>query len=243
MASILTGLTLGIITPARIGEYAGRVISLPAELSVSALSSHFLGSIIQSFLIIIFGYLSWIIFYFIEQENPEFPVLLFIFSVFFILAFSYLFVKKRRVIWQRINNIGLSEGLQKRVSQLSVILLYNARELRVITLLSAIRIAIFYTQYWLMMKIFSVDVGAIAFVIIALIYLIQTLIPLPAFLNWFVRGELALFFWGYLKVDEVAVLAITYSLWSINVVLPAFIGLVIFGKLDFTKWFKNGKAT
>lgn len=241
--SVMTGLTFAIITPARIGEYGGRIVGLPSKFGVSAISAHFLGSMMQNFLILIFGYLSWILFYFYEEGKTEFPVVLLALSAFSIFLFSYFFVKKRRAIWAKVNSLHFSETWQKRISQLSVILLYNAGEIRTIAFLSSVRIGVFYTQYWLMLKIFGLDTGVTGFVIIALIYFVQTLIPLPAIFNWFVRGELALFFWGYLNVDEVTILTITYSLWLINLVFPAFLGLAIIGKFDFIKWFKNGKTT
>ena len=240
--SVMTGLTFAIMTPARLGEYGGRIISVPTEYSVSALAAHFFGSMVQNAVILVFGCTAWVIFYFYEGDHLEIPFTPIIWSTLIILLIILLFFISRRYLLQKLKSFKFPPKIHKRIRQLSIILKYSTYEISIIFALTAIRVTIFYTQYWLLLKVFGLSTGWIALVIIALIYFVQTLIPLPAVFNWFVRGELALFFWGYLNVDDLVILVITYSLWLINLVFPAIIGLIVLGKFDFTKWIKNEKT-
>ncbi len=242
LKSVMTGLTFAIMTPARLGEYGGRIMSVPSEHSVSAIAAHFLGSMIQNTVILVFGCTAWVIFYFYEGDHLEIPFAPLIWSSLIILSIVLLFFLSRNFLLQKIKSFKFPPKIHKKIRQLSIVLKYSTSEICIILAFTATRVTIFYAQYWLLLKVFGLSTGWIALVIIALIYFIQTLIPLPSIFNWFVRGELALFFWGYLNVDDLVILVITYSLWLINLVFPAIIGLIILGKFDFTKWIKNEKT-
>ena len=74
---------------------------------------------------------------------------------------------------------------------------------------------------------------------IAGIYLIQTGIPLPAFLSIFARGEIAVIVWSGLGIDKFIALAATFGLWFINLILPALIGTVILYRTDINKYLNS----
>jgi hypothetical protein len=61
---------------------------------------------------------------------------------------------------------------------------------------------------------------------IATIFLVQASVPLPPAMGLLARSEIALFVWGFFTQDHVDILAATFSLFVINIAVPALLGLV-----------------
>jgi hypothetical protein len=74
---------------------------------------------------------------------------------------------------------------------------------------------------------------------IATIFLFQTFIPLPPVIGFLARGEIALLVWSPFEIDPTLILASTYTLWLINIVLPSILGLFFF---IMTKYRKTNKG-
>ena len=70
---------------------------------------------------------------------------------------------------------------------------------------------------------------------IATIYLLQTSVPLPPLMGLFVRSEVALFVWGMYSANEIAILAATFGLWILNLLIPALIGTVFMLNINVLK--------
>ena len=52
---------------------------------------------------------------------------------------------------------------------------------------------------------------------------------------WVSRGEIALLIWSPFQINELFLLAATYSLWIINILIPSFLGLLLFLKRNYIK--------
>ena len=70
---------------------------------------------------------------------------------------------------------------------------------------------------------------------IATIYLLQTIVPLPAIAGLLVRGSLAVFVWSSFGANEISSLAASFVLWIINLILPALIGTFSLFSVNITK--------
>ena len=57
-------------------------------------------------------------------------------------------------------------------------------------------------------------------------YLMQTSIPLPPFVDVMVRSELVILLWTGFAVNELSVFAASFFIWIINLLIPAFFGLM-----------------
>jgi len=66
---------------------------------------------------------------------------------------------------------------------------------------------------------------------VAIVYLIQSSLPLPAMLSLLARGEIAILVFSMFNVNEISILATTFGLWIINLLLPAFFGLILLWKI------------
>jgi uncharacterized membrane protein len=47
------------------------------------------------------------------------------------------------------------------------------------------------------------------------------------------RGEIALILWKFYGVNELSILAASYGLWVINLVMPALVGIIYLMKIKF----------
>ncbi|MBK8547119.1 MAG: flippase-like domain-containing protein [Saprospiraceae bacterium] len=67
--SIMSGVFIGIFTPARIGEYAGRLINLPENARIPSLGATFYNSIVQNGIHVVLGF--GLSYYFIKNSLLE----------------------------------------------------------------------------------------------------------------------------------------------------------------------------
>ena len=118
--------------------------------------------------------------------------------------------------------------LRKYARHLEVLYKYKRTELLRILALSVCRYSVYVVQYYLLLRFFGVEVGLLKGAAGAsAIFIIQTSIPLPPVVSVVVRGEVALFVFGPFGANELSILASTYSLWLLNLILPALAGLVV----------------
>ncbi|MBK9737215.1 MAG: DUF3108 domain-containing protein [Saprospiraceae bacterium] len=118
--------------------------------------------------------------------------------------------------------------------------LYDNVTLNKVLVLSLVRYLVYFSQYLCIMYFLGVTVSFINMCAgISSIYLIQTGIPLPAFLSVLARGELAIKIWSGPGVDQMTALVATFGLWFINLIIPSLIGLVILMDFDIKNILKK----
>jgi hypothetical protein len=95
---------------------------------------------------------------------------------------------------------------------------------------------VYSTQYFLLLRFFGIDIGLIpAYFSIAAIFLIQTSIPLPPVMGLLARGNVAVQIWSFFGANQVSILATTFGLWIINLILPALFGTFFIFNVNITK--------
>lgn len=231
---VLFGISLGMITPKRTGEFAGKIIILQPENRIKGLVLNSLTGMSQLFITLFMGSLAilyWMVFIedsaFIRAATLPYNFSFFL-SVGLLLALTILgliytaslaapVIKKKRYSGRIISVL------------LSTLTLASRQTLSSILLLSAVRYGVFVTQFYLLAVILGLQVPLIDFVAITgIMYLIMTLIPLSAIWELGIRGSVALFVFGiYLPGEmgyEAAVVAASTGLWVINLALPAIVG-------------------
>ena len=99
-----------------------------------------------------------------------------------------------------------------------------------------IRDRTYSVQFFFLLKFFGIDAPFLeALAGIATVFLVQTSVPLPPVMGLLTRGQVALFVWGFFGGNEISVLASTYSLFVINLVLPSLFGAVFILKTNVLK--------
>jgi hypothetical protein len=91
--------------------------------------------------------------------------------------------------------------------------------------LGVCRYLVFSHQYYVLFLVFDVDLPYLTLISsIAAVYFLASSLPSFQFLDFAVKGSVAVFFFGKLGVNEWIVIFISTLMWFLNVVLPVVIG-------------------
>ncbi|OGS82300.1 MAG: hypothetical protein A3G95_08070 [Flavobacteria bacterium RIFCSPLOWO2_12_FULL_31_7] len=203
---VLAGVTAGLFTPNGIGEYAGKAIYFPKKETKRVLFLNLICNGIQMVLTIVFGligllYLGYTLYFFI-LIGVGFLVLTFLFLTKNINIKGYsiaLFLEK------------ISE-IPKKIHQKNI-------------LLAIARYLTFSHQYYFLFLLFGIEIDYFTLMAtIMAVYFIASSLPSFQFLDFVVKGGVAIWFFEKLNIDEYVVLFISTFMWLLNVVLPVIIG-------------------
>lgn len=235
--TILTGITTGIVTPAKLGEYLGRVLLIEPKNNWKAVWSTFICSIAQNITTVFFGIFG--LFYILNSYYDIEKYILnstFYFGLVGVIVLLFLFynIDLALKIFRRL-------GLKKIVDKISnennrINDLLNVNILNKVLIFSIFRYMVFAFQYYLLLTFFGVNGDLIPlFAGISAVYLIQTSLPLPPITNILARGEIAILVFSHFTDNKIMILSSTFSLWIINLLIPAFIGMILIIKINVAK--------
>lgn len=236
--SVLTGLSIGMITPGKLGEFGGRSLYIDYSKTWKVGFGTIIGSFMMTLTILFWGILSGIYSYiqgWFDISQSTFYISLAGAIILFIAVF-YLFFSPQTV-FRLIRYIPFNERISRFLERnLSFINEYRKKDIACLLLLSFLRSVIFTVQYILLMRFYGADVLlSDSWACISIIFFIQACIPLPPFLETIWRGGIALMIWKVLNINELIILSASYSLWIINLGIPALIGLFLILKLNISK--------
>ena len=87
------------------------------------------------------------------------------------------------------------------------------------------RYIVFSHQYYFLFLAFDVELPYLLLMAtIANVYFLASSLPTFQFLDFAVKGSVAVYFFGILGVNEWIIIFITTLMWFLNVVLPVIIG-------------------
>ncbi len=231
LKSILSGVTIGLITPARLGEYAGRMLYIPSDQRVWSGLATLRCSLAQSTITFSAGILSllWI------GTIQEFsflgidPKLILVLSAIVLVLIILIYLRIDLVLpWiNRIiefcrDKIGMS--IQTLTDNISVNINHQVQILSY----AITRYLVYLSQYALMLLIFDFDQSLLTIVSgISLVFLVQSLVPVPAVAKVFARTGAAAAIFSLLGYENLEVILASLLLWVINLLLPALCGLVL----------------
>ncbi|MGD1845459.1 MAG: lysylphosphatidylglycerol synthase transmembrane domain-containing protein [Salibacteraceae bacterium] len=236
LGGVLSGVTVGIFTPNRTGEFAGRVLYLEPEHRVQGALINVIASWSQLLVTLLAGTTA---FYLLNSNlTPGFNGQLFLFDyltfasswpIYWILgtlvaslALAYFRLPKLSGWLKRVGS------LQKFHRYFRVFGYYRKRELIGVFLLSVLRYSIFVFQYWLVFRAMGVELPLfMGYLLIPFIYLGMTLLPTIALAEPGLRGAVAMGIVGDLYGSSVSVLLATLSIWAINLAVPALVGSLL----------------
>lgn len=239
LKAVLLGVSIGLFTPARIGEYGGRALLVENNHIIESVVATFLGSISQFLATLFFGYIGVIyflhVFHFIAPELLYLLLILGIFSFFLTLFLFYnidVLVKILKRIYQKpffqhSLFIRLHHLVNSWLKHVKILRNYTARQLSLALFSAFLRYMVYTLQYYLLLQFMGIEVSFVTgAACIATVFLLQTSIPLPPVTGLLARGSAALYIWQFFTTNQIAILATTFGLWLLNVVFPATIGLV-----------------
>jgi hypothetical protein len=234
--AVLAGVSSSLFLPNRVGDFGGRILFLKSKNALKVVMSTFVGGWAQQLILIAFGFLGFAFFLItMWQVDRLFLDSVLVFGVGLVIILLFIFLHLELVV-PIFKKIRLLYKFPRLIKSVNILRQYTRRELLQTLLWAFIRYAIYVIQYYLMVRFFGIDVELLrGLSCIATIYLLQTSIPLPPVVGLLARGEIAVKIWGLFTDNNLSILAATYTLWVINLILPALIGLVFILQLNILK--------
>ena len=203
---VLGALTAGIFTPNGLGEYAGKALYFDKKKTKKIIFLNLICNGIQMILTVVFGTIGLFILGYWKWALAIIGISSLLFLVSFIsksITFKGYSIEK---IFHKINKIP------KRIHTKN-------------SLLALCRYLVFSHQYYFLFLAFDVDLPYLTMMAaIATVYFLASSLPSFQFLDFAVKGSVAVFFFGKLGVNEWIVIFISTLMWFLNVVLPVVIG-------------------
>ncbi len=209
---VLGALTAGLFTPNGVGEYAGKALFFPKTETKKVVFLNLICNGIQMLLTVLFGIAGFLYF------NRQYHILsnqtiLLVLGVLLLLGIVLFLVKRITIkgysldkLLQKINEIP------KAIHQKNIFL-------------GLCRYLVFSHQYYFLFLAFDVDLPyGILIAAITSVYFLASSLPTFQFLDFAVKGSVAVYFLGILGVNEWIVIFISTLMWFLNVVIPVVIG-------------------
>ena len=235
--AIFSGITVSAFTPNRVGEYGGRVFCLQKADRIQAVLITVIGSMAQLLTTIMFGSIGLL---FLPSYKSEFSLFFDNVSFAFPVFAFILIVLNTLLILLFLNASVLSSVLstipflKKFKKYNSVFSFYSFEELLKVLGYSIARYFVFTTQFFILLQLFDVSIAYTdAFILIATMLFVISVIPTIAITEIGVRSSVALFLFGLVSSNTIGILSATFLLWVINLLLPSLIGVIFIFSLKF----------
>ena len=203
---VLAALTAGIFTPNGVGEYAGKALYFEKNNTKQIVFLNLICNGIQLILTVFFGTIGLLFL------GYYFWSLMIIIAISFLIVFSFLSKKIK------IKDYSIERFLFKINEISSKIHKKNIA-------LAIARYLTFSHQYYFLFLAFDVNLPYFTIMAtITTVYFLASSLPSFQFLDFAVKGSVALYFFSKLGVNEWIVIFVTTIMWFLNVVIPVIIG-------------------
>lgn len=238
--AVLSGVSISVTMPNRIGEYLGRMMYIPEGSRLKTISVTLVCSLAQVLVTMFAGIIGLLVLH--REWLKAFPELMF-WSQFIIYGSVILSVLMALVYFNVSSAVNLTRKwikgdrylyLVEALGGFSFPLLFQ------LLLLSFIRYLVFVMQYLLLFYLFGVYVSpGIILLVMTVVFLFMTIIPSIALIEVWLRGEILIMLMGVFSTNALGISFTSVTIWFINLILPAVVGsLLILNLRIFRK--RNG---
>ncbi len=233
---VLAGLSIGLFTPARTGEFAGKILYIKNRHRVKATLSSLTGSLAQLNITLIAGAIALPFlllqpnfiqtdFYWLSAASRGIGIVIVFFALllyFYHLPFFQWIIKRR-----------FFKRWKKYFLHYQVI---SIKELLKILMISLFRYIVFTMQYVVIYKVVHPSLSPIIVVmLISISFFISSFIPIYSVGEVITRGGIQVWLFSALSVSSVHIVWIGLLIWIINLVIPSLAGwYFILSAPDFT---------
>ena len=229
LKGVLSGVTLSLNTPNRMGEYGGRVLYVTDGNRLKSVSLSIAGSICQLTITVLMGCGGLIFLLNTDHTATETIIglsfywlkVLLTLSVF---ATAILLLFLFRLSWV-IKLFEKIPGLTKYLKYISVLDEFTPKLLLRLLFLSLLRYLVFVIQYILLLKVLQVEVTyQQGFWLITILYLVMAIVPSFAIADLGIRGKFSTELLSLYSANTIGILGTTFGIWFINLFIPALAG-------------------
>lgn len=223
LKGVLSGLALGFIMPNNVGDAAGRVLSLKSAKRLTGVGAALLSNGLQFYVSLFFGTLGWG--YLIKQQPAlqHWPHLTLLGILTATLLFGIWLIISRKKAESYLERFRWFRWIEAYVD---VIAQYELAEISRAFRWAVLRYGVFTLQFGLLLSIFDISLPILtALACIFLVFFAKTLIPALNFLGDLgIREASSLYFFSFYSIAPARVVAVTLTLWCINILLPVLVG-------------------
>jgi hypothetical protein len=205
ISSVLAGISTGIFTPNRVGEFVGKIFFLEEDSREKAISVNIIASYSQLLVTILLGTFALLV------ASSSVLILVVVFLV-------VMYINITKIINWIINKFN--------ISFLGKVEFTNKTDLGILFLFSLFRYLVFLVQFIVSLKLVGININLfVSIKSIAAYYLYLAAIPTYAWSELGVRGALAVKIFDTVTNNPLQILSASSLLWIVNIALPALIGL------------------
>lgn len=229
LAAVVAGYPLGQLTPGRVGDYVGRALYLRAVPAGASAALTFAERMATLACCLVFG-LAVLPFFFAEHVGPASVAWAAITAVAAGGTAGLLVCLLHPDLGRRVLSTVLPfDRLRSAFATLSR---FGAADAAVLLGLSALRYAVFTTQFVLLVRAFDPGAGALALYLgVVLVFFAKSAIPSITLGDLGVRESAAVFFLGLYGVADAAAFNASLGLFAVNILVPALSGLALLPRL------------
>jgi lysylphosphatidylglycerol synthase-like protein len=238
--AVLSGVSFSVSTPNRIGEYLGRILYMEEGNRLRVISLTIVSSMSQLIITLLAGLIG--LFFFrtnietgqIVQGLDSFWIKVLQYGVMIVLLILTGLYFRLSLLINLVDKLRNNKRYSWLISSLKDI---RATLLLKLLSLSAIRYIVFVVQYFLLFRLFEVDIEWWeCFWAVSVIFLVLAIIPTFAIAELGVRGKVSLKLLELFSTNSLGISIATATIWIINLVLPAIAGSLLILSI---KIFKN----
>lgn len=204
--SVLVGQAFAFFTPARSGDYVGRILFLEAGNKLKGLAQMAWASYAQLLITLFFGSIG------LSYNLPFLPWLKWAGPVIAAAAFVIYF------------HPGNFTGWLKKLSLLQIKTKLKGQ----LVLFAFLKYCVFILQYTWVVKIFNIPIGMIdLWVALSVLFFCLSLIPSIALTDVVIRGQLIVLLLSPFYDNSLMLICLSTIIWAVNFLLPAIIGSIL----------------
>lgn len=215
--SLFSGVTTGIITPNRIGNFIGRMLFFKGKLRGQLILGTLYSNFSQFLVTLFFGVLSIIFLMDMILDAYTFSlvnisILIFFVALLFYISVPFLPLHRIKFLNRKLN---ILIHFQKQSKKLFLPLLT----------FSGLRYIVFSMQFLLMLMSFGVKPSILLYAGILMLYLVSTLTPSIFFGKLVIRETAGLIILSLFVENPALIIVSSLLLWFINLGVPSLLGL------------------
>ena len=234
----LSGLSFSMLLPNRVGEYLGRIVYLPSDKRADAVAVTIVSSMSQLIWTLVFGLIGFVYLFPLLQRATQLGDLVLVFFgigvllVLLLLLFCFFRISRIAIY---LSNLFQSERLRNWLMGPTR---FDSRTLLYMLCISLVRYIVFLMQYGFALYLFSVLLNPFQlFATVSLCFLVLSCLPNFAIAELGMRGVVGIWIIGFYSTNSAGILLAAFSLWVVNLVLPAAMGALLL--LGVEKFWRN----
>jgi len=235
LSSLLAGLTLGLVTPGRIGEF-GRSLFIKNSKWTKLIGLVFIDKLFALVVIYLFGIVGF--FYFLQLKSnlliwlPLKIILLILLSIFLFFILHPQLLKM--ILVRYLPFLKKHNKINQTVSSLNA---FTSKDAYRLFTLAVLHVITYVLQFYLLICAFTTVHFYRGLLAIFSTIMVKTLLPV-SFGDLGVRESAAVFFFSHFNVEQAAAFNASFLLFLINIFTPGVVGLVL---LLINRFYENNE--